>query len=434
VSDETPFEGVAALPAASTIRAVGSTVQVIDRRRPLPPTERRDRLTATEVDALAAAITAAVEPLRRHSLRPELGLSGGRDSRMVAAALHAAGIPFDASTRGFDDQPDAIVARLVAAALGVQKHRVWAPKRRGQGDRVEVEHPLERAHRAVWIGEGMNSALDDLNGSAGFRVAPRLSGSGGEIIRGGYLYNQQDLSPRAIRIRIERLFTSGSQLLRDEANERAQRALRQWTATAGPDHAERLAALYLQYRVGRWRVGPRTSTLLNWTYYHPLLDNRVVRLAAGLPALARWNEQAVHALITRLAPRLRDLPLEGHRWRYEQARPRSLFEIRAWRRRYLVSGDGRTAGFDWRLHHDRPFAEMLREAVMDGPAELFRLVDREQVDRLFQTVPVTSPPIVWRLLTLSVLLSGGWRRGEWTPLGTVEVPIPPSVNGATASL
>jgi hypothetical protein len=62
--------------------------------------------------------------------------------------------------------------------------------------------------------------------------------------------------------------------------------------------------------------------------------------------------------------------------------------------------------------------------VLDGPPALFDLVRRDKAERLFTTVPVMGAPIVWRLLTLSVLLSGGWRRGAWPAFGTVEVPIP----------
>jgi hypothetical protein len=271
----------------------------------------------------------------------------------------------------------------------------------------------------------MNSAYDDLTGFVQFRAEAKLSGTGGEIIRGGFLRDQRDVSAKATRARIEQMFTSGSHMLVPEANARAREALDRFRE-GYDDPADAMAALYLLFRTGRWMVGPRTSTELNWISYHPFLDNVVAQRAGELPALTRWGERPAHGLIARLAPQLKDLPIEGRRWQYEATRPQSLSDLRGWLRRSAARPRGRTSSFDYRRHHDRPFVEILREAIMDGPPALFELVNRDVVEKIFTTAPVRNAGLAWRLLTVSVLLSGSWRRGAWPKLPDVEVPLPPS--------
>ncbi|GAA4891874.1 hypothetical protein [Streptomonospora salina] len=61
----------------------------ISPRRNVAPAGARAR--RKRVRALAEALTASVEPVRRHGEAVSLSLTGGRDSRLVAAVLHAPG-------------------------------------------------------------------------------------------------------------------------------------------------------------------------------------------------------------------------------------------------------------------------------------------------------------------------------------------------------
>ncbi|WP_165495070.1 asparagine synthase-related protein [Actinomadura roseirufa] len=420
-TDETPFAGVRALPNAAslTVEADG-IVTIIERSFPeqAPPPR-----TAKEARALLArpaeALLAAVEPLRRHSDPVRLALSGGRDSRLLAAVLHAAGVPFHTRTHGFPDHPDPILAARVAGILGVE-HRFEPTAPTAARDSIEVEHPLVRAHHVIRMCEGMTSAYESVDRHEPYTLAPRTSGSGGETLRGGFLYDQDDISPKALQRRVRSIFLSAEGFATPEANDRARLHHERWASEAGPDALDKL---YLFYRTGRWIVGSHTATLMNSTYYHPFFDNRVVREMLTLPALWRHSEEPFHGLISLLAPKLRDVPTEGKRWRFERTGARRLSEFRARRNRAPLVPTGRTSSFNWRKSYDPGFLAILRDQVMNGPRELFDIVNETKAKEHFASVPTSWSNQIWHIYTLSVLLSNDWQS---TPpdLPRVRIPLP----------
>lgn len=430
-SDETPFTGVRAVPNSATLLARrGRAVRIRETPfpEPAPPpvnkTEIRERLTGT-----AEALLAAVRPIQRHGEPVWLSLSGGRDSRLLAAALHAAGVPFRARTHGFADSPDVVLASQVAKRLGIE-HQLNLTEPSDDAARpsfVEVEHPLTRAVNIIRTCEGMNSAYEGvrLPGDQSFSLNPSTSGSGGETLRGGFLYDQADTGADALRRRVRSIFLSAEAFVTPEGNARAAAAHAPWDLKAQQDGFDALDQLYLRYRTGRWLTASHTMTLATSAYYHPFLDNRVIREALALPARWRHDEQLVYGLIELLAPQLGGIPPEGKRWRFEASGPRSLLDRRSWRRRAALVPSGGTSGFNWRKSYDDAFLAILRDQVMEGPAELFDIVHEPKAREYFAQVPTSWINQGWHIFTLSVLLSKTWLRG--TPdLPRVRIPVPTS--------
>src|SRR6202030_4817466 len=69
---------------------------------------------------VAEGLVAAVAPLRDAGSPVELSLTGGKDSRLIAAALVKAGVPVVARTHGFADHPAVVVAAEIARLLGIE--------------------------------------------------------------------------------------------------------------------------------------------------------------------------------------------------------------------------------------------------------------------------------------------------------------------------
>src|SRR6185295_11862762 len=135
-------------------------------------------------EAVARALTEAVRPLGGTDPPAELSLTGGKDSRLVAAALAAAQVPFRSRTHGFAGHPDVVVAGLIAAKLGVE-HTVTRPRPPGAPDEADV---LGRLRAAVLVSDGMLSAFENL-GQPDPQAAggpAETGGHGGELLRGGY--------------------------------------------------------------------------------------------------------------------------------------------------------------------------------------------------------------------------------------------------------
>jgi hypothetical protein len=411
VSDETPFAGVQALPAhASLVVQRGERrieTRKLPRARSAPDTGPGWRARGRLMERLVKGLVEAASPLRAFPAPVALSLTGGRDSRLVAAVLHAAGLPFRALTYGFPDHPDVILAARIARLLGVE-HSVREPARVAETGALRVAHPLDRAREIVRATEGMVSAHNNIARLTPFQRAPNTSGFGGEQLRGGFLAGHKEIDPDALRRRVRNLFLGHKDVMTDAANERARADLAPWAKLARRDPLLALDRLYLYYRTGRWSAASRAPAMVGNTSFNLLVDNALNRRALALPLAWRWSERPVHAAISRLAPCLRDVPLTKNRWRYE-SQPPWLFRAR-WRARAPVAVDPTGSGFDWRNALGPELLAPFREEILDGPAALFDLVQRARVEQLLASEHPTKAESIflWNVYTAAVLLSGAW--------------------------
>ncbi|GLW99487.1 asparagine synthase-related protein [Microtetraspora sp. NBRC 16547] len=437
LSDETPFHGVSALPPAAEIKITAG--RRVITATPLPearatPTSRRG--TRAQIDELADALVAAVRPLRNTAEPVRLSLTGGRDSRLLAALLYKADIPFVTATSGHDDNPDVVLAGRVAEALGV-RHNVARPKRSESGAELIVPHPRVRSHNVLFACEGMMSAYENTPGSGRFDPTPRMSGHGGEILRGGFLHNQADLDAKAIMRRVDGLFGKNADLLTKEAKEHAHALASPWRERCRGDGAGALDHLYLAYRVGRWHAASRASLLRGQNPVPPFLDNLVVRTALSVDPLWRRSEALIHGVIGAFAPQLRDIPIEGRPWRFTaESSDRTLLD----RLRLRLPNLGRPSEavasqaiafgpankpWNWRTKPSRELTGLMHADIADARGALRadgleRIVDAAGVMRL----PESRMDVLWHLYTVSVMLTDAFASPAPPDLPPLHIPVP----------
>ncbi|NUR83459.1 MAG: hypothetical protein HOY71_05145 [Nonomuraea sp.] len=341
LSDETPFAGVRALPPGHRITA--------GRAEPYGLAEPTD---------LASALVASVRGIEGTA---RLTLTGGRDSRLIAATLHAAGIPFTAVTYGTQDNPDVILARKVARRLRVD-HQVIAPKP------VTPDDTATRVAEVLRTCEGMTSAYENVAPHTPFRARPSLGGHGGEILRGGFLLGCQDH-----RRKLDALFLGNLDLLTAEAAEHARGLAESWQPTP-----ETLDHLYLRYRVGRWHAAARAGIQRSGLRIQPFLDHRVVTAALAVDPAERATQGLVHGLIAELAPALARVPFEARRWPWSKPAQKTP---------------------DWRSEP----GDALKSAIL-GSRELAAIVRLDRVEPLLYGPRLPKPALVWHLATVATLL------------------------------
>jgi hypothetical protein len=106
------------------------------------------------VEEQAEALVARVRRQLDHSEQPLLLLTGGRDSRCIAAAAVAAGYGGSARTSGPHDLPDVRIAARVAAALGIRHEREG-----GHGPAAMAALAANAERRLLWarLGEGVET-------------------------------------------------------------------------------------------------------------------------------------------------------------------------------------------------------------------------------------------------------------------------------------
>lgn len=426
LGDGTPFEGVQALPAHSSLEVRAGVGRI--RTRLLPPARPvapRGLSDSAFMRDFVDSLIASVEPLRALADPVRLSLTGGRDSRLVAAILHAAGIPFCTATSGFPEHPDVVLAARISQLLGVP-HRRMPPAQDKTRTAVIADHPLRRACRIVRLAEGMVAAYHNLTAPVPFRAEVRLNGIGGEQLRAGYLAHVGDPSLRRITSWLRAQFMRCEQTMTEIANQRAEEEQAPWLERAAREPLLVPDIIYLYYRTGRWAGAPRAVAMMSSMIYYPLLDNRLNRLALATPPDLRQSERMMHEAISQLAPQLRDLPLTGKRWRYERDGPHGPFARRRWSARHAIRVEGGPAAFDWRFDLTAPLVALLREQILGGPTELFDLVRRDKMEDLLSSPLIQQSKqskFIWHAFTASVLLSNVWLSGA-PDVAALTIPIP----------
>jgi len=397
VGGVTPFRGVRALGASRRLRVTGG-------RSVITPAGEAAGGRAADPAPVAAALTGAVAPLAHAAAPVELSLTGGKDSRLIAAALTAAGVPFLARTHGAAGHPDVVIAGMIAGRLGVP-HTVTEPRAPGTPDEADM---LGRLRSAVLVSDGMLSAFENLGSGARPGSPPaagpvQAGGHGGELLRGGYAQaawrGATPLSAVAAAELFRRMTTRRLSLLRPDAAAAYLASLAPWRAALARGPLAALDDFYLANRAGRWSATARQAYLLRSPLAQPFFADPVIRAARGVPLRRRMTDRLHRDVLAALCPELADLPLAGSPWHGEPCTPATVLAV-----------PPGPASADWRRNYAEATARFLRGYVLDhgDTSPMFGIVRRRAAERSLG-FPPADPHAVWALATLAALLSGDWR-------------------------
>lgn len=385
----TPFTGVSAAPSSTTLHLLHGVLT----RVPAPAPGSVPGSGGAR--AVAEALVAAVADLRKAEPPVELSLTGGKDSRLVAAALVAAGVPVVARTHGFAGHPDVVIAAEIARRLGIE-HSVKTPA--APGERIDV---LGRIRATVLVADGMLSAFENVGRpDPAFSTGLTAGGHGGELLRGGYAETagrpgtaaglRAVLRPARGAARsaemLRRLTTRHLGLIRRGPAIGYVASLAPWTAALARGPLTALDDFYLVNRAGRWSAAARQAYLIRENLVQPLLHERVVVAARAVPLADRISGRLTAAVLAELCPALTDIPL---------------------------AGKGTAASFDWRRQYGETITTFLRGYTLDlgTVSGLFDVVSRPAAEKLLAP-PQADRATVWALATLACLLSGDYRQAR----------------------
>jgi hypothetical protein len=386
--------------------------------------DRYGAVGADRYGAVAAALVEAASPPRDADGLVELSLTGGKDSRLIAAALTVAKVPFRARTHGFASHPDVVVAAMIAGRLGVD-HVVTEPKPPGAGHAPDEAAVLGRLRSAVLVSDGMLSAYENIGTpDPQFAAEPvQAGGHGGELLRGGYTPAawHDRRSPSAARAWSEargtelfrRMTTRRMGLLRPAAAGEYLASLTPYAVALPRGPLRALDDFYLVNRAGRWSATARQAYLMRSPLLQPFFSDHVIRAARAVPLPDRITDRLHRKVLAVLCPELLELPLAGGGWK---SGPRNALATRP-----ASAGTGPAAGLgpaaaarsaaspDWRRHYGQEMARFLRDYTLDlgGAGPMFDIVRRQAAERVLRP-PHADPDAVWALATLAALLSGDW--------------------------
>jgi hypothetical protein len=414
----TPFRRVRALDGDRALRITGGRLTVARVRREGQGGPASAGAASGGSASVGAALVEAVRPLGDAGVPVELSLTGGKDSRLIAAALVAARVPFRARTHGFASHPDVVIAGMIAARLGIE-HTVTEPRPTATAEAPDQAEVLGRLRSAVLVSDGMLSAFENV-GRPDPEVAAepvQAGGHGGELLRGGYAQAawRSPAPGRSRRVLADaaalawsdaaatelfrRLTTRRLALLRPAAAAAYLAGLAPFTAALAAGPLRALDDFYLVNRAGRWSAAARQAYLIRSPLAQPFFADHVVRAARAVPLRQRMKDQLHREVLAALCPGLLGIPLAGSPWQGQTRTPRTV----------LAAGPGSAAAPDWRREYGEAMARFLRDYILDlgGAGPMFDIVRRQAIERLLRP-PQADPYATWMLATLVALVSGDW--------------------------
>lgn len=413
----TPYKGIKVLTPNSMLKIspMGAKVQVLSS---LDEEELLIEPDNVFYDELTAAFIETFLPLRKHKAEIYVDLTGGRDSRLIAAALKYINIDFKAFTNGFPEHPDVVIADRVAHALNAT-HSVNVPQTQKDGlEEYLTVDILKRTRDTLFITDGMLSLYEHMKRCSQFLSnIINVKGNGGEVLRGGFASSTKNYDIKNIKELCFRKFFYYAAFLCDEAKRTCMDSLNNWI-DAQPrwfSSADFGAQYFLDYDNGRWSATERAGTA-SWNYlYQPFFDNKLIEMVQRVRCNYLIDEKLVYNLLKRLAPELVDVPFDNSRWRFEANGPRAGEEA-LWEKRAPLKGVLNTrSAFNWRCTCLSDMKDVFYEQIFNSKVaeDIFEVVKRESVLRLFDSSrkPCGISGIdgfLWNLYSTSVLLSNEW--------------------------
>ena len=422
----TPYSGLEAIPESANLRLGHHFERVtVDPVVPRVEADPRDREWQATVDRACASLVSALEPVTDDS--PTLSLTGGRDSRLLAAAVKASGrTDFVTATTGMAGHPDVDLAQTIAGTLNL-RHDIREPAFQ-DSNHVLAEEPLARIIRNLDVHDAATSGWDDIHSYGPMSMRPSVSGVGGEILRGGLVVQDLDsIGGEVAARRIRNTMAGGGRFFHDGWMSMAAEYSTPWVELAETDPHQAFDSFYHVHRNGRWVSARRSGARFRANTIDPLLDNRLIRAALAVDPGSRWQERLVFDMVARMAPQLRDIPIEGERWRFERHAPApaaSDDEKHNWDKRVGIKAPAPgTARYAWHGLTDHGMRARVEELVRDRIDGLAgELLHREQVLQLFEPSSGAAPAFLWHVATTCVLLSDDWHRTN-RPARQLSIPV-----------
>ena len=269
------------------------------------------------VEQLSEKLINAVKRISKAYSNPVCDLTGGYDSRSVIAAFLSAGVPFETTVTGADDDADVVISKGLAKLIGAPN---WHFEPGG-------EYALDHLKQALRLTDGECDLVEfarvqelHYKLSASFDVG--VNGMYGEVARGDGGWDL--LFPKTgkreqldfYKLASKRYATDpgspqlfppglGLDLVEHFAVmiSRLNRGLIDWPNTTQMDHA------YLMLRMQRWWGRIASSADQIWPCLSPFVFRSVLDTALQTSVDARKNSRLVRHLLARLQPRLAAYPL-----------------------------------------------------------------------------------------------------------------------------
>jgi hypothetical protein len=313
VDGQTLYPNTRALPPSSSALLAGGNY-VIDRHpvsaiEPIPADEPLEKKSA----ALAELLQQACWPATASSA--SIFMSGGKDSRTIAATMHSLGVGRNTLAVNFGNTTtgEGELAQEVARSAGVPFEF--------RTQRL-VSDPTNALANALRQTEGLGTGFANqyqFDWQLGFaKGGPAFHGHG-HLLRGGFARNMsRDKTYLHQAARSPFLSAYATAAARQSTETALGRYLREVLPDIAREPRDILFYTNRDFRLGLFSTSNALELTSKTLMCYPLLDERVAQFAAALNVYDRVSERVVFGAITSMAPQIADIPLFGEIWRFDR--------------------------------------------------------------------------------------------------------------------
>ena len=371
-------------------------------------------------DRLAEIYKAATRAAAGQQHAILMGLSGGKDSRLVLSGALSSGLKVRSSTnQRFSDEADdndVLIARKIAAAYGIA-HRVEGANALGSEELATRFSPRDLAVRTILLRDGMPAKLPrHPNHTSAMPIeAPSstnvtFSGLGGELLRGGFasldlnwLRNKPHLlneAPALLRRKLTSRVAYFSPDLGKELTDAVNSSIDRHAART--NNAGLLELYYLFYNIGRGGIASYREAAARQELGMPCCDNRLLREGFANGQDLRLDERVHQEIMNRLQPGLSSIELAEYRW--GRGANRSTIEIPA------VATETARQHYPIYLQLTGGLLEELRDTILTS-GTLGDVIEKTALTEIFQPVRINEPGravLAWTLYYAALLTNNSW--------------------------
>lgn len=332
-----------------------------------------------------------------------VGLTGGKDSRLITLGLLEKGLNFKANTRGYDDHPDVIIAKQIAEKLKLD-YGIKRPKTNIEN--VLVIDIIDKILKAMIGTSGTLYGYENLNYSTEYIGNTGITGVGAETIRGGYGALKKRTNEN-IGDEFVKAFYPLKNYFLPEVRQPYEDFLRDF-GEHEKSVKEAQSKHYMFYNVGRRTAGSRIAVLYYSNSLSPFFDNRFIKKATELNIDILTSERLHYNLAAKLNKEIADMPLAGSRWEFEANKPFTPNQYREWIKRQPVYAKTKKGAYNYRQlsNEDTTLREAFKNILLNDPSsEIFSIVDEDMLRELLnKPVRPMLNRFIWSLASVKIYM------------------------------
>lgn len=400
--NNTPFKNIKALPGNSFIKISNDKLYVTEIDdiysnilNPDNDDNDYDKLTEIFMDSFNT---------QKDNNLYNLALTGGKDSRLIFAAMKANNFDMTLFTNGFEDNPDVIIAKKISEIYDI-KHKTISPKISKENTiSVNIYNKIKNVMLST---SGMVYGYENISLPGQFKGNKGFDGVGAELVKGGFAMFANSIHSDDKNILVNAFYKNNEFLLEDNINSYRNFLLEYIDNDYGLYESQLLYSML--YRTGRLTAAAKNATNYTKQTHSPFLDNKFLRNALKFSLLDNKNEEIHFQILKRIDERLINIPFAKDRWRKEKNKPLHKNDYCNWLKREPFFPNTVLGNYNWRQiqNNNKEVVEQFRNILLSNPYHVvYQIVDYAKIKKIFERKIIAKHMrLIWSIASIIIFVN-----------------------------